>query len=47
MLTGGVKTRLEKIPLLSSKYGPEDKGGWEERLKQEYTSLIAVSDIRI
>jgi ufm1-conjugating enzyme 1 len=36
-----VKASVARIPLLSVKAGPKDGEAWQERLREEYTSLIA------
>ena len=43
MVDEATKKTLAAIPLLKTKAGPRDKDSWVIRLKEEYSSLIKVS----
>ncbi len=38
----GTKKTLQKLPLLTVNAGPRDGDAWVQRLKEEFTALIAV-----
>lgn len=39
------KSTLTRIPLLTTKAGPRDGDAWKQRLKEEYKSLIAYTQM--
>lgn len=39
------KSTLTRIPLLATKAGPRDGDAWKQRLKEEYKSLIAYTQM--
>ena len=41
-MSDDIEETVSKIPLLHSTASPKDKDHWQERLKEELVSLIAV-----
>lgn len=40
-VAAGTKETVKRIPLLTTKAGPRDKGEWEGRLKEELRAIIS------
>jgi hypothetical protein len=43
LMDEGTKKTLQKLPLLTVNAGPRDGDAWIQRLKEEFTALIAVN----